>query len=542
MKKTPISSRPSSFSASSGHVNKSRNVTVKSSRNASATTGLSTLDTQPPTGVKDRQLQKCQLELEQLKRENSELKAELLFIRSLYKQLVEEAPSEKFDERRVNLLKSQVIQLERQVLLQSSALQARRNVFLQVENKLLNLKETLRSLHSSDDSSNYLTVSREYVQNLEYKVEGIRLDLYKSKENAEIDDLSLPAVYMGDFLKQSKSSDDQAVTLLDCCSGKVEHLNLKQVSRLESKLCKLYKNMVCLNEMLQRQSSSTSVVLNSEHISQPIRDRLTSHVTTVTDMLRDCSEDLLSLSVLYPAAPWPPLKKIIREDLTEENIMSHMPDLSRKKQQEVKSVVQVLMKTISYSKHILSLELKILKEELSFHRQVYECQVDYGESLLSAVSEAYRAFEGNLIELLCKPLEEILSAYRKLKDTASEDDLRNFLSTFKDHATQLSDAMDFLQSHKQEDERGMSALSEFHTHFVDSLHSLTRNCVTKRDMLMKQLLEAKDGGLSAETTASTADNETLNTSECGQASSTKPNKYMTNSYCNVIIIIIHSTG
>ena len=35
--------------------------------------------------------------------------------RSLYKQLVEEVPSEKFDERRVNLLKAQVIQLERQV-------------------------------------------------------------------------------------------------------------------------------------------------------------------------------------------------------------------------------------------------------------------------------------------------------------------------------------------------------------------------------------------------------------------------------------------
>ncbi|XP_078372787.1 uncharacterized protein LOC144656406 [Oculina patagonica] len=532
MKKTPISSRPSSLiSASSGHVNKSRNVTVKarisgspscttsdfkgvSSRNASAI-GLSTLDTQTPTGVKDRLFQKCQQEVEQLKRENSELKAELLFIRSLYKQLVEEVPLEKFDERRVNLLKSQVIQLERQVLLQSSALQARRNVFLQVENKLLNLKETLRNLHSSDDPSNYITVSREYVQNLEYKVEGARLDLYKNKENAETDDISLPAIYMGNFLKQSKSGNDQAITLLDCCSGKVEHLNLKHVSRLESKLCKLYKNMVCLNEMLQQQPSLPSMVLTSEHISQPIRDRMASHVTTVTDMLRDCSEDLLSLSILYPAAPWPPLKKVIREDLTEENIMSHMPDLSRKKQQEVRSVVQVLMKSFSYSKHILSLEIKILKEELSFHRQVYECQVEYAESLLSAVSEAYRAFEGNLIELLCKPLEEILNDYRKLKDTASEDDLRNFLSTFKDHATQLSEAMDFLQSHKQEDERGLSALSEFHTHFTDSLQLLTRKCVAKRDTLMKQLLEAKDDGLSGEATALTANNETLNTSEYG---------------------------
>jgi len=111
-------------------------------------------------------------------------------------------------------------------------------------------------------------------------------------------------------------------------------------------------------------------------------------------------------------------------------------------------------------------------------------------------------------------LTEILSAYGKLKDTASENDLRNFLSSFKDHAPQLSDALEFLQSHNHVDEQGVSALSEFHTHFIDSLHSMTRGCVAKRDMLMKQLLEAKDGGLSGDTT--TADNETLNTSECGQ--------------------------
>ena len=34
---------------------------------------------------------------------------------SLYKQLTDEGPAENYEERRVNLLKSQVIQLERQV-------------------------------------------------------------------------------------------------------------------------------------------------------------------------------------------------------------------------------------------------------------------------------------------------------------------------------------------------------------------------------------------------------------------------------------------
>ena len=88
------------------------------------------------------------------------------------------------------------------------------------------------------------------------------------------------------------------------CTGPNVKCDNSLQSRLESKLCKLYKNMMCLNEILQHQPSSMSVVLTSKHISQPIRDRLASHVTAVTDMLRDCSEDLLSLSVLYPAAPW----------------------------------------------------------------------------------------------------------------------------------------------------------------------------------------------------------------------------------------------
>lgn len=117
---------------------------TSSSRSVS---GLSQSTLQMPhslVSIKDRQLKKCHQELEQLRKENSELQAELLFIKSLYKQLIEETSAEKFDERRVTLLKSQVIQLERQILLQSSALQARRDVFLEVENKLLNLKEALR--------------------------------------------------------------------------------------------------------------------------------------------------------------------------------------------------------------------------------------------------------------------------------------------------------------------------------------------------------------------------------------------------------------
>ncbi|KAK2548682.1 hypothetical protein P5673_031027 [Acropora cervicornis] len=383
MKKTPLSSQPGITTPSCQKTSR-QNVVKDMTSSSRSVSGLSQSTLQMPhslVSIKDRQLKKCHQELEQLRKENSELQAELLFIKSLYKQLIEETSAEKFDERRVTFLKSQI-------LLQSSALQARRDVFLEVENKLLNLKEALRGLYESESSSSYLTVSREVVQDLEYKVEVLRLDLYKSKEKADCKDLGLPVIFMEDFLRQPKHADDQPVTLLDCCSGGVQHLNLKHVSRLESKLCKLYKNMICLKETLQNQSTSkASAVLTSSHIAQPIKERLLSHVMVVSDMLQDCSQDLLYLSLLYPAAPWPPLKKVVQEDLTEENIMSHMPDMSRKKMQEVRSVVQVVMKSISYLKHMLSLQIKILKEELSFHQQVYECQVDYVESLLSAVRQ-----------------------------------------------------------------------------------------------------------------------------------------------------------
>ena len=62
--------------------------------------------------------------------------------------------------------------------------------------------------------------------------------------------------------------------------------------------------MVCLMESLQNHCSPTPVVLTSEHVAQPIRERLAGHVTAVSNMLRDCCEDLFCLSILYPAAPW----------------------------------------------------------------------------------------------------------------------------------------------------------------------------------------------------------------------------------------------
>ncbi|KAK3732222.1 hypothetical protein QZH41_015312, partial [Actinostola sp. cb2023] len=144
----------------------------------------------------------------------------------------------------------------------------------------------------------------------------------------------------------------------------------------------------------------------------------------------------------------PPLSKHIKEGLTLDDVMSHMPPgLSKKKENEIHSVIEALMKAVSYAHHMQAIEIKILKEELFYHQSVYQLQLDYTNSLLSSVRFAYSEFEKRTCEMLCDPLDKILETYEALKSTASEEDLRLFLTSFKDHADKISDAVECLQAH-----------------------------------------------------------------------------------------------
>ncbi|EDO45626.1 predicted protein [Nematostella vectensis] len=550
---------------------------------------------QTPSGVRDGRSRK---EVKALQEENNELKAELSYIKSLYQQLISEGPQEKFDERRVTLLKSQCIQLERQVVLLFSALNSRKDMMIEMEGQLIRVQDQLGFLQHAADPS-----MLDSLTDLQQTVEGMRCFLHKTAEATNPDMLELPALMIDKFLKRRQQFDSE-LTLLDICSGKLDHLNLKHVSKLESKLCKTYKQMLLLKEVLSNSTSQqiTRIAQQTEHLGLPIRERLANHVTTTTHMLGEACQDLLSLSVLFPAAPWPPLKKKIRSDFTLENIMAHMPQgLSRKREQEVvllfsalnsrkdmmiemegqlirvqdqlgflqhaadpsmsdsltdlqqtvegmrcflhktaeatnpdmlelpalmidkflkrrqqfdseltlldicsgkldhlnlkhviHSVVDALLKAVSYNRHMLAIEVKVLKEELAFHQQVYDLQVDYSDSLLDAVRSAYRQFEQSTLEMLCQPLDGILDSYEHLKSTTSEEALRDFLTAFKDNSDKLSDAIECLKAHGSQEQGSDDALSQFGNHFLASLCKLTKQCTKRRDELMAELLEAQE--------------------------------------------------
>eukprot|EP01052_Picozoa_sp_SAG31_P001528 SAG31_NODE_51_length_30464_cov_16.835628_15_plen_219_part_00 len=92
-----------------------------------------------------RQLRYLQLEMARLKKENRQLRQDKRAVETVYQQLITEQRHEKFDERRLNVLKAQNIQLERQLALVQNALYQRRSITTEVHQILVTLADKLQT-------------------------------------------------------------------------------------------------------------------------------------------------------------------------------------------------------------------------------------------------------------------------------------------------------------------------------------------------------------------------------------------------------------
>lgn len=57
-------------------------------------------------------------------------------------------------------------------------------------------------------------------------------------------------------------------------------------------------------EMEEKQDSKEEQVTSSNHVALAVRDRFKTQLLKSCAMMKDCCADLLSLSLLYPCAPW----------------------------------------------------------------------------------------------------------------------------------------------------------------------------------------------------------------------------------------------
>ncbi|XP_048359180.1 uncharacterized protein LOC125436328 isoform X2 [Sphaerodactylus townsendi] len=414
--------------------------------------------------------------------ENIRLKHELEDLRSQYEQLIEEGKNECFDERRVNLLKAHILQLERQVVLLTEGLSSQADLLVEFNASLEAFTDKLSSFLSTKESALEVLIPRpEFLQTIEI-CHTMRQKLHKNQQISDLSKLSLPWTLGGNLITQP-------ITLLDLCNGKIEHLNLRYVSALEGKLSKLQRHLFAMRQTLslmlapgQRSSETAHHILPTS-----VYARLINQAVQCDLSVAECCSDLLSLTLLVPSAPWEILEYSLNQEFTVENVLATLPAFPKGgPQQRAKRAAEALVKAQNYSRQMAMQQIQALQAELNFHRNLYNLQVKYIDALFTGIKQAYHRFQDNVAVVLCSPLQDVLPSYMKLKTEASEAALKEFLTAFRNNAEQIQYAVETLTSKNQQHE-GDEALSRFGKEFFLSLEHSLKACGEQRDKAASEM-------------------------------------------------------
>ncbi|XP_019618925.1 PREDICTED: uncharacterized protein LOC109465876 [Branchiostoma belcheri] len=414
--------------------------------------------------------------LEELQEENVRLRQDLQELRSLYDQLVQEGGAEHWEERRVHMLKSHVIQLERQIVQLTGAVSSHKDAMVEADSALDTVVTALREWVACESPGPTVSIQRAQLTHLIHTVMGAKTRLKKQGKTG----FACDSVGQSSLLKSAAVKGSiEGVSLLDICSGDIRHLNLKHVASLESQLSQLFKKLLRLQQCMDSIRSHQPVPLFYQTDSM-LYDRLTAQAADLDKLLHQCCQDLMHLSLLVPAAPWSAVRRLPSMHFSVDDVMASLPSMPRSKQYEVKKTVESLMVAVGYSKHMTAMQIAALEEELTHFRQVQNLQIKYTTTLVQALTQAYNSFQQDVLQGISSPLQGILESYRELRDTASESALRDFLKTFKEHADQLESIAESLREQNGEDDNtGSIALSGFQAQLVTALQQVQQECAVQ---------------------------------------------------------------
>ncbi|XP_069820766.1 uncharacterized protein [Dendropsophus ebraccatus] len=340
--------------------------------------------------------------LAELQEENDQLKQELEDLRFQYRQLIDEGKNQSLDERRVNLLKSQVLQLERQVMLLTEGLSSRASVVLELGDALQAVLDKLQSLLTSDHRTPEVQVTRvELIRMIEI-CQSMQDKLRRNHQATNIENLTLP------WIMSVTQATKNPVSLLDLCYGKVDNLNLLYVSALEGKLSTLFRHLHAARQTLSVILAPGTEPTQSAHHTLPgvTYSRLMNHLTKCNQSLEECCRDLLTMTLIVPSAPWAKIECSVSQEFTVENVLAVLPAFPKgAPQQRAKRAAEALVKAANYSRLMAMQQIHALEAELDFHRGIYNLQVQYTQALFQGIKQAYHNFQENVVAVVCSPLK-----------------------------------------------------------------------------------------------------------------------------------------
>lgn len=364
--------------------------------------------------------------------------------------------TDRFDERRILMLKCQVYQLEKQINILSKSLAFRKTAHTEALNTMAILSDTFRSMIQNAESRGLSPVKTLSIERSEFirwteMAESTRLKLIKTEDSTMNDE------NIKDMSEQSllttKFSKNASVDILDVCSGNLNHVNLKQIGQLESEMSQLYKKMVRLKESLQTNLNDVST--HSDGPKQNRSNVLPMHKENLKTQLFDCCNatkdtcaSLFDLMLLVPSAPWPAVKKSPIDKLTQEKLITKLKSLGlpKTKYPQVEMLFKSYFVASNYHHHMRSNELAAAEEEIKFYRASYAAQRDYIESVMNLFMKKYEGFIEELRDNLNVPLRSLIDKFWQMKSDSTEENLKEFLGIFKHYAKKLDMVISNIES------------------------------------------------------------------------------------------------
>ncbi|PRP88381.1 hypothetical protein PROFUN_03295 [Planoprotostelium fungivorum] len=352
-------------------------------------------------GESSTKLKRMQTELKACQAEKAELQRKLEEMTELYNQTIQSRDADT-DHRRMMLLKSQNVQLQRQVIILTNNAQARSATVQELMNQASSLHK-MASKHTTVASEEILKWSED-IQNRMHAVQTSTTQV-----------LSKPFQFMSDGFVR----DMEHLTINDICTGNTEMLNLKRVHEVDDLVSNVYN--AATNIMGSIQSIFSPMLLI------PLEDRICQQVGRLVECARKAVDDLSVLTVLLPRSD---RKKTEGYSETAEQVMDSLPQFVKNKN-KAQETIQTLLDKYQSRERAQTAQIEACKEDLVYFQKCNSIQISYSAELFRSLKETHANFQEQVKEYILKPIQNMSSAMGDFNDESTEENLRVLIQTCK---------------------------------------------------------------------------------------------------------------
>ena len=422
-------------------------------------------------------------------KEIAKLKTELDFTQQMLKQLADEKVTESYDSRRSTMMKSQIIQLERQCMLLSEALSCRTAVTNQLENELLSLTQVFQTMLADEKSGPSVLMPRKELVKHIRTLQKLQGSLHQQSVDHKLENLSLPLLTYG------RADASSSVTCVDVCDPTLKNVNLRNIAKLESDLAALYKNLLSLQAMIEAtlpkpgldgESRNKNAFPEKYLLGNSLRE-LCDNGRVCAQQLAHCCQELLSVSLLHPSAPWKAIQKPEKFSRFDSTVILDTLPVAMKKRAEVKRIVTSMCKAHNYLMYMNRLQVDVLLEQVRRNAETSKLQSHYMNCLFQGVAGAYKECEQKLKTQVCEPVDEIMRTWFQMKACQTDETLREFLATVKKNENVLEDVVTHRNFLGDESNSECDPLHAFGVELDREIEKVNLNCSEKCAKLKSDL-------------------------------------------------------